>query len=130
MIATSRLHLAEARESYLQHLAFAFLVGAMLAGVGIACMLHAVIPGIGTRTGSQTVQCLTELFRDRSRLRGVASVMSGSLTLVGLLTLSAPMIVALLVSAGSAVIAAPLALLVAAVPVAYLYTNPDLNPVL
>lgn len=130
MIGISRVHLTEARESYFQHLAFAFLVGAMLVGAGVACVLHSLIPGICTRTASQTVQCLTELFRDRSRLRGVASVMSGSLVLVGLLGLAVPMIVALLVIASSAVIAAPLALTVAAVPVAYLWSNPDLNPVI
>lgn len=129
MIAQSRLHLREARESYFQHLLFASLVGAMLAGAGIACVLHAIIPGICRRTASQTVQCLTELFRDRSRLAGVASATSGSLVLVGLLALTLPLILAAFFLAESAVIALPMALLVAAVPVAYLVSNPDLNPV-
>ena len=129
MIALSRRHLVEARESYFQHLAFAGLVGAMLAGAGIACILHALMPAICTRTASQTVQCLTELFRDRSRLRGVASVMSGSLTLVGLLALSVPTSVALLIVARSSIIAIPLALILLAVPAAYLCSNPQLDPV-
>lgn len=130
MLLSSRLHLIEARESYGQHLAFAFVVGTLLAGAGIACILHALIPGICRRTASQTVQCLTELFRDRSRLAGVASVMSGSLVFVGLLVLTLPVMAALLLLAGSAIIAVPLALTVGAVPVAYLWSNPDLNPVI
>ena len=129
MIASSRVHLVEAQESYRQHLAFAFLVGAMLLGAGIACVLHSIIPAVCTRTASQTVQCLTELFRDRSRLGAVASAMSGSLVLVGLIGLAAPLAVALLLLAGSTVIAAPLAAIVAAVPVTYLVSNPQLNPV-
>ena len=130
MIVSSRVHLVEARETYIQHLVFAFFVGAMLVGAGVACILHSLIPGICRRTASQTVQCMTELFRDRSRLRGVASVTSGSLVLVGLLGLAAPPAIALLLLAGSAIIAIPLALTVAAVPITYLCTNPDLNPVL
>ena len=130
MLTSSRLHLVEARESYPRHLAFALTVGAMLAGAGIACILHAFIPGICRRTASQTVQCLTELFRDRSRLGRVASVMSGSLVLVGLLALALPMMAALLIAASSAVIALPMSLIIGAVPVAYLWSNPDLNPVL
>jgi len=129
MIAVSRTHLTEARESYGQHLAFALLVGAMMVGAGVACILHAVIPGICTRTASQTVQCLSELFRDRSRLRGVASAMSGSLVLVGLLAIAVPMIVALGLIATKSIVAVPLALVVAAVPAAYIWSNPELNPV-
>lgn len=129
MLVQSRIHLTEARETYPKHLLFAALVGAMLLGAGLACILHAVIPALCRRTASQTVQAISELFRDRSRLGGVASAMSGSLVLVGLTMLSAAMALPLLMVAGGAVIAFPLALLVVAVPAAYLWSNPDLNPV-
>jgi urea transporter len=129
MLTASRLHLIEAREHYTQHLAFAFLVGMMLIGAGIACMLHSLIPGICRKTASQTVQALGELFRDRSRLPLVAAAMSGSLVLVGLLILSVPMAVALLLIAHKAIIAVPLALILLAVPGVYIATNPNLKPV-
>nr|WP_294168553.1 DUF6356 family protein [uncultured Sphingomonas sp.] len=128
MLVDSRRHLTEAGESYRQHLLFAALVGAMLIGAGLACMLHALIPAICRRTASQTVARLTELFHDRSRLPQTAAATSGSLVLVGLIALAAPLAV-LLITAPAAMIAAPLALLLAAVPVVYLWTNPDLEPV-
>lgn len=128
MLSESHQHLAEAGESYTEHLLFAALVGAMLLGAGLACMLHALIPAICRRTASRTVAYLTELFGDRSRLREVAGATSGSLVLVGLLAISVPIGLLLVATAATAVIAAPLALLLAAVPLAYLCTNPDLEP--
>ena len=101
----------------------------MLVGAGIACILHALIPGCCRRTASRTVQCMTELFRDRSRLPGAVSELSGSLVLVGLLALSLPALGLLLMLAQHTVIALPLALVLAAVPAIYLWSNPDLNPV-
>ncbi len=129
MLAQSRLHLVEARESYGHHLMFAGLVGAMLAGAGLACILHALVPGLCRRTASQTVQGLTELFRDRSRLGQVASAMSGSLVLVGLVALAAPIAILLIAASGQHVVGTPLALITLAVPAAYLWSNPELNPV-
>ncbi|MGD6617793.1 hypothetical protein VWT14_22375, partial [Xanthomonas citri pv. citri] len=81
------------------------------------------------RTASQTVQALTELFRDRSRLSAVASAVSGSLVLVGLLALVVPLAAGVLLLAHAS-FGLPLALMLLAVPGAFLWSNPDLNPVI
>ncbi|WP_294173162.1 DUF6356 family protein [uncultured Sphingomonas sp.] len=128
MLGSAHRHLAEAGESYTEHLVFASVVGTMLVGAGLACVLHALMPAICQRTASQTVQALTELFRDRSRLGAVASGASGSLVLVGLLALVLPLAVAVILLAQASV-ALPLALMLLAVPGAFLWSNPDLNPV-
>jgi hypothetical protein len=128
MLGSAHRHLAEAGESYTEHLVFAALVGTMLVGAGIACVLHALMPALCQRTASRTVHALGELFRDRSRLGAVAAASSGSLVLVGLLALVLPL-AAVVVLLANASVALPLALMLLAVPGAFLWSNPDLHPV-
>jgi hypothetical protein len=128
MLGSAHRHLSEAGESYAQHLLFALVVGTMLVGAGLACVLHALMPALCQRTASQTVQALTELFRDRSRLSSVASASSGSLVLVGLLALVLPLAAAVILL-GHASVGLSLALVLLAVPGAFLWSNPQLNPV-
>jgi hypothetical protein len=128
MFAAARDHLNEARESYFEHLRFASLVGAMLLAAGVACLVHALMPAVCRRSASGIVRLVSELMIDRSRLRTAVKAASGPLALVGLLSLCA-VPAGLLFSAGVHPITLPLALLLAGLPVAYVASNPDLDPV-
>jgi len=128
LLAASREHLQQAREGYLEHLAFALLVSALLLSAALACLIHALVPGVCRTSASRIVALLTELFRDRAQLRSTARGGSGALVLTALLLLSAPPLL-LMLGAGGNVLMLPLAILCLAVPVAYLRTNPDLEPV-
>jgi hypothetical protein len=83
------------------------------------------MPALCQRTASRTMQALTELFRDRSRLIAVAP-WSGSLVLIGLLALVLPLAVTVILLADGSV-AVPLALMLLAVPGAFLWSNPNLD---
>ena len=128
-LADSQLHLEEAGESYLEHLRFAALVGLMLVGAGLACIIHALVPALCTRTASRMVERLGQLFRDRSRVAEAARDSSGALTMVLLLVLAAP-VVAIMALMGTHIgFALPIAMLTLAVPAVYLWGNPGLDPV-
>jgi hypothetical protein len=54
----TRLFLAHPRsvgESYLEHQRHAFAFGISLLGAALACLVHAVIPGLFVRTGSEAI---------------------------------------------------------------------------
>jgi uncharacterized protein DUF6356 len=42
-------------ESYLEHQRHAFGFGISLLGAALACLVHAVVPGLFVRTGSQAI---------------------------------------------------------------------------
>jgi hypothetical protein len=128
MWAKSRVHLAEAGEGYFQHLRFAFGVGLMLVAAGTACIIHALVPGCCTKTASRTVDELTRLFQERDALAAVLNETSGALTLAGLVALTLPAWAMVMLSPNY-VLPAALACLALAIPVAYLWTNPQLDPV-
>ncbi|MCW3798549.1 DUF6356 family protein [Sphingomonas sp. BN140010] len=128
IIGASREHLAQAREGYFQHLGFALLVATLLLSAALACLVHALVPGVCRTSASRIVALLSELFRDRERLRPTARSGSGALVLTTLLLLSVPPLL-LMLRGGGNVLMIPLGLLCLAVPVAYLRTNPDLEPV-
>jgi len=128
LFSASREHLQQAREGYLQHLAFALLVSALLLSAALACLIHALVPGVCRTSASRIVSLLTELFRDRERLRPTARSGSGALVLTALLLLSVPPLL-LMLRGGGNVLMIPLGLLCLGVPVTYLRTNPDLEPV-
>jgi len=128
LFRSSNDHLREAREGYFEHLGFAALVSALLFSAGLACLLHAIIPGVCRTSASRIVALLTQLFRDRSQLRTTARAGSGPLVLSALVGLSLfPLL--LLLSAGGQALLLPLGLLCLAVPLAFVWSNPDLDPV-
>src|SRR6478735_488992 len=71
MIAQSQAHLTTAGESYFQHWRFATTVGLMAMAAGIACLIHALVPALCTRTASRTIGLIGELFQDRDRLEEI-----------------------------------------------------------
>ena len=47
-------------ESYLEHQRHAFGFGISLLGAALACLVHALVPGLFVRTGSDTIKRLHE----------------------------------------------------------------------
>ena len=128
MLSKSRTHLSEAGEGYFEHLRFAVGVGLMLMAAGLACVIHGIFPAFCTKTASRTVDELRRLFAERHALASVLREASGALTLVGLVMLTLPAWALLLLSPGYPVPIAT-ALFALAIPVAYLWSNPQLEPV-
>lgn len=128
MLTRSRAHLAEADESYFQHLRFAVGVGLMLVAAGTACILHGLVPGLCTKTASRTVDELKRLFLERHALASVLQQASGALVFVGLIALTLPSWALLLLAPGYPlpIVTAVFAL---AIPAVYLWTNPQLEAI-
>ena len=59
-------HPRDIGESYGQHAGHAFYIGARMIGAGIACMVHAVLPGLFVRTASHTVDDIQSLMTRRT----------------------------------------------------------------
>ena len=79
-----RLFLAPPRtvqESYGEHLVVASSFGLTMIAAGMACMVHALVPGLFERTGSRAIQHLHDrMIRNRSRL--VAQVPASNVAVV------------------------------------------------
>ena len=58
MLESSKAHLNEVQEDYWAHLAAALAISARLAKASAACALHALVPGLCTRTASR---CIAEV---------------------------------------------------------------------
>jgi Family of unknown function (DUF6356) len=129
MLRASRAHLAEVGESYFEHMRFAFVVGALAVGAGLACMLHAIVPGMCQTTCSRAVGSLQRLFADRGQL-GVVTTENSALILFVLLTgvSSLTAFTLAICTAGTLVglVVIPQAF---ALPLIFLLQNPGLEPV-
>jgi hypothetical protein len=68
MITESKAHFREAGETYLGHLRFASTIGLLAIAAGLACLIHALVPALCTRTASRTVGQLARLFEQRELL--------------------------------------------------------------
>jgi len=127
MISQSRAHLAAAGESYIEHWRFATTVGLMAIAAGIACLIHALVPALCTRTASRTIGLLGELFADRKRLPAVEAQSLEARAFVLLIGL------ATLVAAPLWLLETPMVLRIAytimayALPLALLLTNRELD---
>ncbi|HEY0148362.1 MAG TPA: DUF6356 family protein [Allosphingosinicella sp.] len=126
MIASSRRHLALAGETYAEHFRFALTVSVLTLGAGVACLIHAFVPGLCQSTCSRTLSSLQALFADRSRLRQVQHERQGVLTFVGLLALALATAALLLVTGGANPIPGALAAIALAFPAAYLAGDSEL----
>src|SRR5688500_10812392 len=56
MLSKSREHLSSAGETYCEHCAFAASVGLMALGAGLACLIHALLPGLRQRPCTETAR--------------------------------------------------------------------------
>ena len=59
-------HPASVDETYFEHLRFASSRGFQIAYSGLACMIHAILPFLFIKTGSNTICELYEEMRDRN----------------------------------------------------------------
>jgi len=127
VIGASRAHLSQVRESYGEHLRFAFGVGAMMVAAGLACCLHALVPAVCRDTGSRTIRCLGRLLDDRSALEAAAAETADAVAFALLFFMSLAIAVLFWALGASAVVAVPISLLALALPAAALAANPDLD---
>ena len=65
MVRASRDHLNEVQETYFEHFGAALAIAALLVQAGIACAMHAVIPGLCTRTASRYIAKLSHRLSQR-----------------------------------------------------------------
>ena len=128
MLNASRDHLREAGESYLEHMRFAWVVGTLAAGAGLACMIHAIVPALCPKSCSRTVGLLQMLFADRSKLGAVSGESSGVLAFVVLIGISSLTAIVTAASIGNPLIAAVVTVQAYALPLIYLVQNPGLEP--
>lgn len=127
MIAQSRTHLAAAGETYLQHWRFATTVGLMAVAAGIACLVHALVPALCTRTASRTIGLISELFEDRSRLDEIEARSSEALAFVLLIGLATLIVAPLWLLDTPLVLRAGYTLMAYALPLTLLLTNRELD---
>ena len=73
MIRASKHHLAEIGESYRGHLRAALEIAVLLGRAGFACALHALIPGLCTRTASRCLAQVELILQRRDAAARIAS---------------------------------------------------------
>jgi hypothetical protein len=129
MLKRSKNHLLAAGESYLQHMRFALTVGFVTLGAGLACVIHALVPALCERTCSRTLGQLGLLFSERGRLRQFEREASGVVTFIALFLLASATAMIPAALGGGGALVATIALLAFAIPITFLTTNPDLDPV-
>tara|TARA_Y100000590_G_scaffold410530_1_gene503670 strand:+ start:713 stop:913 length:201 start_codon:yes stop_codon:yes gene_type:complete len=66
MITSSKEHLNKANESYIQHFKAAIKVGFIMILGGMQAVLHAIIPGILTKSASEKIKKLYKYVSGRS----------------------------------------------------------------
>ncbi len=69
-------HPAAVDESYGEHFMVASRFGLAMVTAGLACMVHAIVPGLFITTGSDTVERLNEAMvtKRRNKLRKTAAL--------------------------------------------------------
>ena len=60
-------HPQEIGETYTEHAGHACWIGLRMIAAGLACLLHAALPGLCVRTASQTVEAITSLMQQRTQ---------------------------------------------------------------
>ena len=66
MIKDSKEHLNQTNETYNQHLKAALKIGFTMILGGLQAILHAIIPGILTRSASEKIKKLNEIVSSRN----------------------------------------------------------------
>ena len=59
-------HPQEIGETYAQHASCALWIGLRLIAAGLACLVHALLPGLCVRTASEAVDDITKLMGTRA----------------------------------------------------------------
>jgi len=127
MIRRSKQHLVEAGETYFEHLSFAATVGLMALAGGLACLIHAIVPGLCTRTASRTIGLLNELLADRRRVAEIRDQSIEAIAFAALIVAAAAISFALLMTAVPVPLAATYGAIALALPITLLLSNPELE---
>jgi hypothetical protein len=126
VIRRSNDHLAAAGESYLEHFSFASTVGLMAIAAGLACIIHAIVPALCTRTASRTIASLGRLLERREMLDEIAEEASEAIAFAGLLVLAAVVAAPLWLSDVPSVLQWAYTAMAFAFPATLLLTNGEL----
>jgi|TARA_B110000438_G_scaffold280488_1_gene305826 hypothetical protein len=70
MIKNSKEHLDLTKETYFQHFKFAACIGIQMIYGGLQAVIHAIYPGILTKSASKKIKKLYSLFSDTSDNEG------------------------------------------------------------
>jgi phosphatidylserine synthase len=127
MIRRSKQHLVEAGETYFEHLGFAATVGLMALAAGLACLIHALVPALCTRTASRTIGLLNQLLADRRRVQEVRNQSIEAIAFAALIVAAAMIPFALLMTAAPIPLATTYGVITLALPVTLLLSNPELE---
>ena len=127
MIRRSKQHLSEAGEGYLEHLAFAATIGLMAVAAGLACLIHALVPGLCTRTASRTIGLLNELLADRRRVGEIRDQSIEAIAFAALIVSASLIPLVLMLTSAPAALALAYGALAFALPVTLLLSNPELE---
>lgn len=127
MIRRSKQHLVEAGETYFEHLGFAATVGLMALAAGLACLIHALVPGLCTRTASRTIGLLNELLADRRRVAEIRDQSIEAIAFAALIVAATAIPFALLMTAAPVPLAVTYGAMALALPITLLLSNPELE---
>ena len=127
MIRRSKQHLNEAGEGYFEHLAFAATIGLMAVAAGLACLIHALVPGLCTRTTSRTIGLLNELLADRRRVGEIRDQSIEAIAFAALIVSASLIPLVLMLTSAPAALALAYGALAFALPVTLLLSNPELE---
>ena len=127
MIRRSKQHLIEAGETYFEHLSFAATVGLMALAAGLACLIHALVPGLCTRTASRTIGLLNELLADRRRVAEIRDQSIEAIAFAALVVAATMIPFVLLMTAAPLPLAATYGAMALALPITLLLSNPELE---
>jgi hypothetical protein len=127
MIHRSRTHLATAQEGYLEHFAFAATVGLMAIAAGLACLIHAIVPGLCTRTASRTIEQINRLLADRDKAGEIRGQAIDAIAFAALFVSAAIIATGLAIATVPAQLVLMYGLVAFALPIALLASNPELE---
>ena len=127
IVVASRTHLAEARESYWTHFRFAAAVGSMMAAAGIACLIHALVPGLCRNTASRTIRLLHRVVEDRSVVDRAVVQSAEAIAFAFLVATALAIGAGLWLAGAEMVLCLSLMLLALGLPMALLAVDPDLE---
>ena len=60
-------HPEQIGETYTEHANHALRIGIRMIAAGVACLIHAVLPGLCARTASRTIKEITDLMQTRAQ---------------------------------------------------------------
>ena len=129
MIRRSKQHLGEAGQGYFEHLSFAATIGLMALAAGLACLIHAIIPGFCTRTASRTIGLLNQLLVNRRQVEEIRDQSIEAIAFAALILAAGLIPFALMLSSAPVPLALAYGALAFALPITLLLSNPELESV-